>query len=205
MKILTLCEKRIETRSWRTHYRGPLAIHASKGGWTMDQVLNLYHEQPLFRVLSCRKLYPGHIVAIVNLLDCCPMEDTGCLAGVFSDYPELDTPKERAFGDYTPGRWAWVTEDVFRLPEPIPYKGGQGLRDLSREVVQQIKAQGWRGICTWRSWGLIVADRAYELGLIAGRKQAIAQLPDAGLIRAWDTKRKLRQWANALAKKARAK
>lgn len=56
-------------------------------------------------------------------------------------------------------------------------------------------------------------EKAYELGRIAGRiegriagiREAIAQLPSEGLIRAWDTKRKLRQWANALAKKVRAK
>ncbi len=51
----------------------------------------------------------------------------------------------------------------------------------------------------------LTADHAYELGRIAGRAQAISQLPDAGLIRAWDRKRKLRQWARELAKKARAK
>lgn len=46
---------------------------------------------------------------------------------------------------------------------------------------------------------------AYEAGRAAGRKETIAQLPGEGLIRAWETKRKLRQWANALAKKAREK
>lgn len=50
-----------------------------------------------------------------------------------------------------------------------------------------------------------LADRAYEYGRIAGRGEAIAQLPSEGLIRAWDAKRKLRRYANALAKKARAK
>lgn len=62
---------------------------------------------------------------------------------------------------------------------------------------------------TWCKWigtrNKIIAERAYEAGRIAGRKETIAQLPDAGLIRAWDAKRKLRRYANALAKKARAK
>lgn len=50
-----------------------------------------------------------------------------------------------------------------------------------------------------------VAAEAYEYGRIAGRGEAIAQLPKRGLWRAGETKGKLRQWANALAKKARAK
>jgi hypothetical protein len=30
------------------------------------------------------------------------------------------------FGDYSPGRWAWLLTDVQRLPEPVPAKGKQG-------------------------------------------------------------------------------
>lgn len=32
-----------------------------------------------------------------------------------------------AFGDYTPGRWAWKIEDVELLPEPVPARGALGL------------------------------------------------------------------------------
>lgn len=35
--------------------------------------------------------------------------------------------REYVFGDYTPGRYAWILEDVKQLPEPIPAKGHQGL------------------------------------------------------------------------------
>lgn len=30
------------------------------------------------------------------------------------------------FGDYTPGRWAWLLAEVQALPEPAPAKGKQG-------------------------------------------------------------------------------
>lgn len=30
-------------------------------------------------------------------------------------------------GDYEPGRFAWIFEDVIDLPEPIPAKGALGL------------------------------------------------------------------------------
>jgi hypothetical protein len=35
--------------------------------------------------------------------------------------------QERYFGDYSPGRWAWLLADVVALEQPIPVKGAQGL------------------------------------------------------------------------------
>ena len=37
------------------------------------------------------------------------------------------TSQERAFGDYTPGRYAWLLSDVRPLAAPIPAKGQLGL------------------------------------------------------------------------------
>lgn len=34
---------------------------------------------------------------------------------------------ESSFGDYTPGRFAWILADVQKLPDPIPAKGALGL------------------------------------------------------------------------------
>ena len=33
---------------------------------------------------------------------------------------------ELSFGDYTPGRYAWIGDNHRVLKEPIPYKGSQG-------------------------------------------------------------------------------
>lgn len=37
------------------------------------------------------------------------------------------TDQERAFGDYTPGRWAWLLDNVRPLPRPIAARGMPGL------------------------------------------------------------------------------
>ncbi len=123
--LVALGEKRIETRSWSTNYRGPLAIHAAKGfpRWARQ----LCADPAFIEALKSEPLPMGVIVCTCRLVDCLPMEATGCLPGVFEDYPELDTRQEREFGDYSPGRWAWILEDVKRLPEPVPAKGKQGL------------------------------------------------------------------------------
>ena len=144
MKALTLTQpwatlvaigaKKIETRSWRTSYRGPLAIHAAKGfpKWAKDTCRDNPFHSALYAAGLARERWTegipiGCVIATCNLLDCLPMVATGCLSGVFDDYPELDTPQERAFGDYSEGRYAWILEDVKPLPEPVPAKGALSL------------------------------------------------------------------------------
>lgn len=144
MKALTLTQpwatlvaigaKKIETRSWRTSYRGPIAIHAAKG--FPKDAQNICYTQPFLRILlginaEINKLARGSVIATAKLTDVCPMESTLCLPGIFDDYPELDTPQERAFGDYSFGRWAWILEDVKSLTDPIPTKGALSLWEFS--------------------------------------------------------------------------
>lgn len=141
--LMAIGAKRIETRSWQTSYRGWLAIHASKNGLAKAQLRECLSDPFFAAALAGVDLMPGYIVAVVNLADCCPMVDTICLAGVFSDYPELNTEQERAFGDYHPERWAWVTDNLFRLLHPIPYKASQGLCDVQPEALAEIRRQ-WK-------------------------------------------------------------
>ncbi len=153
MKVLTLTQpwatlvaigaKKIETRSWSTPYRGPLAIHAAKGfpKWAKEGCAEPLFHEALYAAgydigLRSSDILPrGMVIATCRLLDCLPMEAAGCVSGVFDDYPELNTAQERAFGDYAVGRWAWVLEDVKVLPEPIPAKGALGLWEYSGELV----------------------------------------------------------------------
>lgn len=50
------------------------------------------------------------------------------------DMPECFTVRYDDFGDYSPGRWAWLLRDVKPLNPPIAMKGHQGFFDLP---------QGW--------------------------------------------------------------
>ena len=129
--------KRIETRSWATAYRGPLAIHQAKGLGPVggkQGLMELCRRDP-FRptllaagYLGTPALPLGAIVATCELVDC-----------VFIGYEwpqnqlvsqrsrHILTDQERAFGDYTPGRYAWLLTNIRALPEPIPCKGALGL------------------------------------------------------------------------------
>lgn len=70
--IIAAGEKLIENRSGTTHYRGPLAIHASKG-WCHDDGLDPrvrahYGRRPLQRDFDDGHL--GAIIALAQLVDC---------------------------------------------------------------------------------------------------------------------------------------
>jgi hypothetical protein len=44
--------------------------------------------------------------------------------------------QERIFGDYSPGRFAWILQDIQRLEKPIPYRGAQGLFTVPDSILE---------------------------------------------------------------------
>lgn len=165
MKALTLTQpwatlvaigaKRIETRSWSTSYRGPLAIHAAKGlgpvggkRGLMEQcaiepfntVLKAagerhYAQHTSLRAMAEHPFMPlGMIVAVCNLYDCVPVDMPMIYKRGFAQWavPPGNISHEYAFGDYTPGRFAWLLADIEPLSEPIPAKGALGLWEWNR-------------------------------------------------------------------------
>ena len=127
MKVLSLTEpyatcilnglKKIETRSWKTAYRGPLLIHASATRIPPETRKN----DALMALVDPDGLHFGHIICACSLADCIPMT-----AG-FIEEIRRTRPTEYAAGVYAEGRYAWFLSDIRPLPEPIPAKGHLGL------------------------------------------------------------------------------
>ncbi len=128
--LIALGEKRYETRSWATHYRGLLAIHAAKR-WTPDQ-LTLSQETPFWDALDWHQLPLGAVIAVALLMD---VHKTDLGPGLIHPKHELE------FGDWTPGRWAWRMDDVLKLDQPIPAVGRQALFDLDLAAEAAVMAQ----------------------------------------------------------------
>lgn len=139
--LVALREKRIETRSWQTGYRGRIAIHAGKGpatyGWQYLQHL-CRNVEPFRSVLApliqdghvAERLPLGAIVATAELVACEPIFRDGLGPLRDAQGPHLPQPisdQERAFGDYSPGRFAWLLGEIKPLEQPIPARGAQGL------------------------------------------------------------------------------
>ena len=128
--LVALGHKRIETRSWKTSYRGPLAIHAAKGfpGSAMSKCNLPFFYGRLHSSGILVELPKGSVVATCNLVDCVRTEELS----VYS--PWALTEEERAFGDYFRGRWAWILDEVKPLPAPVPAKGKLSLWEWSEGV-----------------------------------------------------------------------
>lgn len=119
-----LAEKAFETRSWPTHYLGPLAIHASKK--LAADVFEVYRMVPWVRFVmhkhgfdSLQDLPLGCVLGTVELIGCHKTEDIG---GHISR-------GERDLGDYARGRFAWQCINPVRFEQPTPCQGHQGLWD----------------------------------------------------------------------------
>lgn len=153
--LVVLGAKWIETRSWATKYRGPLLVHAGLGpGYfgseaaLWDFCLSEFCRSVLAAhgIMNPGKLPRGAIVGRVNQVDCVPTWPawatvepwfTGARKGVGQHYYEVPPPadsNERAFGDYSPGRWAHLYADARPLATPIPARGAPGLWRWSGEL-----------------------------------------------------------------------
>jgi len=142
--------KRIETRHWRTAYRGPLAIHAAKR-LVKDELIHIgacWHWFGALRPLGAGfdgpplwDLLPfGAIVAVCDLVDCWPTESFTVAELDTSRWPDGETCAhydwtERMIGDFSPGRFGWVLADVQALQKPIPWRGKQGLFEVPDDVL----------------------------------------------------------------------
>ncbi|MBA2677530.1 MAG: ASCH domain-containing protein [Ktedonobacteraceae bacterium] len=126
-QLVTLGAKRIETRSWSTEYQGPLAIHAAKSfpQWAED----LCEDEP-FRSSLEDAGYPWK-PGMKHNPQCLPTGQViavGWLEQVERITPNFPVvPIERAFGTYTPGRYAWRFSTIYRLATPIAARGSLGL------------------------------------------------------------------------------
>jgi activating signal cointegrator 1 len=149
--LIAIGAKAIETRSWQTSYRGPLAIHAAKGfpPWARNicgvkpfhQALHALLPEPgigqLFPTDRIQQSLPlGAIVAVCELVNCVRITDQQQLYQADSRIDLSLTQRflvipppapELHYGDYTPGRFAWILANVQPLEEPVKISGAQGL------------------------------------------------------------------------------
>lgn len=128
MKVLSITEpyatlirnnvKTIETRSWKTNYRGELYIHASS-----TRIPKAWRENENLMSLVKSDLNFGKIICKCNLIDCVEMTQR-YVYQIKNWYPV-----EYACGFYEVGRYAWILDDVEPI-EPIKVKGKLGIWEM---------------------------------------------------------------------------
>lgn len=103
-------DKKIETRSFKTNYRGELFIHAS--GKKIDK--SIVDNTFINNMIKDRKMQFGKIICRVKLVDCVYMDQ--------EFINSIKDTKEYQLGLYKEGRYALILDNV-ELIEPIIAKG----------------------------------------------------------------------------------
>jgi len=139
------CAKMVENRSWSTAVRGDIAIIT---GRALDRAA---FDHPMVRLTvdfwACGmpvsgvppwEQRPGAVTSVADLYDIC---------GYGPEFPEIDC----GCGDPWAGGGLFHLQfrNVRVLPEPVPVRGWQGLRDLPGDVEAAVIAglPGVRGEC----------------------------------------------------------
>lgn len=134
--LLAEGKKRIETRSWRTNYRGEILLHAGKKDplWGISMMTDEAWEKAmlalgLYEEFNRFERFPtGAIIGKANLVNCLQIDEL--TAALIKE----QHPDEYEFGDFTPGRYAWVMTDPVLFDKPIPASGKQGLWNWEGEI-----------------------------------------------------------------------
>ncbi|MDZ4263777.1 MAG: ASCH domain-containing protein [Pseudomonadota bacterium] len=127
--LVVLGQKQFETRSWPTNHRGLLAIHVSKTSG-FDELATVEPFLSVFKGMAHWHA-PGCIIGTVEVMDCWQVPGR-TIPSSFAGQPI--SVKERAFGDFSPGRYAWMLKNPRRLATPIPCRGRQGLWNVPPEI-----------------------------------------------------------------------
>lgn len=126
MRVLTIREpyatlikngvKYIETRSWKTNYRGELYIHAGISKIDIEDKSN----KKLCRLYDKDELMYGYIICKCTLVDCVYMTDD------FIKYECEHNYNNFISGRYEVGRYAWILSNI-EVITPIKAKGKLGI------------------------------------------------------------------------------
>ena len=159
--LLAAGKKMVETRSWPHRFRGKLLIHASKK-WR-PELHALCLTEPFRSALTSigfaqhsgnwklTNLPLGAIVGRVNVAQCFHSEvvtvaasnpaetrvTEWSIAGGADNESLHISETEAAFGDYTPGRFAYLCRDAELFAQPVPCSGHQGFFLAPHELVSQ--------------------------------------------------------------------
>lgn len=156
---IALGAKRFETRPWKTSHRGLIAIHAAKhwniqksiatvSSWTWCAILRPWGIRMGGKVELESVLAFGAIIAVANLVDCRPTDsftvaelDTLRRPGDDDRESGVHEWSERMLGDFSPGRFVFVLDDVRPLETPILYRGRQRIFNLEPAFAREVEYQ----------------------------------------------------------------
>ena len=120
--------KTIETRSWTTKYRGPILIHASQG-----KAGRIFADEPPFKkYIRDFNVFPfGAMIGKATITNIIRVEDLAMSDELINRL----AMEEKAFGDYSEGRYAWMLEDHMQFDKPVPARGTLNIWEYPDELM----------------------------------------------------------------------
>jgi hypothetical protein len=142
--LLVAGANRIETRSWNTRYRGPVAIHAAAG--FPSHAKALCAQSPYREALAAAgfaaaaDLPTGRFIGVADLEEVVACD--GSSAADIRRQSRAGTlpPHEADFGDFSAGRFGFVMVRMAPLATQLPARGMLGLWNVAPAVEEQILA-----------------------------------------------------------------
>lgn len=135
MKVLSIREpyatlianktKYIETRSWKTKYRGDIIIHSCKGVYPIKEKIQ--------HLVDKKNLKYGYMLCIATIVDCVYIDEK------YAKKIKSENIDNYLCGDYTPGRYAWILDNIRIIKEPIEISGKLGLWNYETKIDINIK------------------------------------------------------------------
>lgn len=122
---------KVETRTWKTNYRGWVLICASKTGYNFNQVWNISGDKQSIRITArlgrnwdhwLKNYRSGIAVAIGYLIECVPMSKTD---------------EDICFVEYWDGLFCHVYNSVQPI-EPMSWRGTQGWKEVPIDIKRSI-------------------------------------------------------------------
>jgi activating signal cointegrator 1 len=132
--LVCIGAKRLETRSWKTSYRGTIAIHASKT--RPPTGLHLATKEPFKSALAKAGIFEpgqllfGQVIGMATVIECHIAEHLDAASGLINE-------TEWAFGDFRSGRWAWQLSNPVLFKKPFIYKGRVGIFDIEDDLIKE--------------------------------------------------------------------
>ena len=130
MKVLTIKEpfatlimnkiKHIETRSWKTNYRGQIYIQASISKIKKE----IYERKELVKLFENLDMHYGNIICKAYLKNCICMDE---------DFIKNINHQEYICGRYEIGRYAWILDNI-EIISPIKVKGKLGIWNYEGDI-----------------------------------------------------------------------
>jgi hypothetical protein len=112
--------KNVENRTWRTHHRGPLLIHAARSRASYDrQDAALWPRLYGVELPAWEELTTGAIIGCVDVVDCVPVEAGGTLGARRESVWALE------------GYFGWMLANLRPFAEPVRCRGAQMLFEVT--------------------------------------------------------------------------